>query len=84
MKITKHQLRRIIKEERQKLVEMREMRFDLMYKPIYSTLEDMVMMNLPDDVEYLTEEEFARLEGVVAEALNELKDRVVDTRRFDR
>jgi len=60
------------------------MRFDLMYKPIYSTLEDMVMMNLPDDVEFLTEEEFAKLEGVVAEALRELKDRVVDTRRFDR
>ena len=84
MKITKRQLRRIIKEEKQKLVEMREMRFDLMYKPIYSTLEDMVMMNLPDDVEYLTEEEFAKLERVVAEALSELKDRVVDTRRFNR
>ena len=84
MKITKSQLRRIIKEERAKLVEMREMRFDLMYKPIYSTLEDMVMFNLPDDDEFLTEEEFAKLEGVVAEALSELKDRVVDTRRFDR
>ena len=84
MKITKRQLRRIIKEEKQKLVEMRGMRFDLMYKPIYSTLEDMVMMNLPDDVEYLTEEEFAKLERVVAEALSELKDRVVDTKRFNR
>lgn len=84
MKITKNQLRRIIKEEKAKLLEMREMRFDLMYKPVYSTLEDMVMMNLPDDVEFLTEEEFAKLEGVVAEALRELKDRVVDTRRFDR
>ena len=84
MKITETQLRRMIREEKQKLVEMREMRFDLMYKPIYSTLEDMVMMNLPDDVEYLTEEEFAKLEGVVAEALSELKDRVLDTKRFDR
>lgn len=84
MKITKRQLRKIIKEEKAKLLEMREMRFDLMYKPIYSTLEDMVMMNLPDDVEFLTEEEFAKLERVVADALNELKDRVVDTRRFNR
>ena len=84
MKITKRQLRRIIKEEKAKLLEVREMRFDLMYKPVYSTLEDMVMMNLPDDVEYLAEEEFAKLEGVVAAALNELKDRVVDTRRFNR
>lgn len=78
MKITKRQLRIIIKEE------LGRMRFDLAYKPIYSALEDMVMMNLPDDVEYLTEEEFARLERVVAEALSELKDRVVDTRRFNR
>lgn len=77
-KITKKQLKRIIKEE------LGRMRFDLSYKPIYSTLEDMVMMNLPDEVEYLTEEEFARLERVVAEALSELKDRVVDTRRFNR
>ena len=75
MKITKRQLRRIIKEEKARLLNEGRVNFD--YRSAYSHLEDLFMENLPADIDFVTAEEFAKLEQVVLEALSELKDRVV-------
>ena len=80
MKITKKQLRRIIKEEKQKLLnEIDFVSYDLPHirKQAYSKLEDLLMENLPMMVDDLRAEEFATFEKVVKDALAELKDRAV-------
>ena len=80
MKITKRQLRRIIKEEKQKLLnEIDFVSYDLPHirKQAYSKLEDLLMENLPMMVDDLRAEEFATFEKVVKDALAELKDRAV-------
>ena len=80
MKITKRQLRRIIKEEKQKLLnEIDFVTYDLPHirKQAYSTLEDLFMTNLPMMVDDLRGEEFATFEKVVMDAVAELKDRTV-------
>ena len=80
MKITKRQLRRIIKEEKAKLLnEIDFVSYDLPHirKQAYSTLEDLFMKNLPMMVDDLRAEEFDTFEKVVMNAMVELKDRVV-------
>lgn len=80
MKITNRQLRRIIKEEKQKLLnEIDFVSYDLPHirKQAYSKLEDLLMENLPMMVDDLRAEEFATFEKVVKDALAELKDRAV-------
>ena len=75
MKITKKQLRRIIKEEKARLLNEGRVSFD--YASAYSRLEDLFMESLPTDIDFVTAEEFAELEQVVTAALRDLKDRVV-------
>ena len=83
MKITKRQLRRIIKEERRRLQEYgMEGALDLsgLEGEIYSGLEDVIMANLPPDVDMLTAEEFGGFEKSVLDALEQMRDRVVEHR----
>ncbi len=80
MKVTKRQLRRIIKEEKQKLLnEIDFVSYDLPHirKQAYSKLEDLFMENLPLMVDDIRAEEFVTFEKVVMDAMAELKDRVV-------
>lgn len=80
MKITKMQLRRIIKEEKAKLlneVDFVDYNLPRVREQAYSKLEDLLMMNLPQFVDDLRAEEFATFEKVVMDALAELKDRTV-------
>ena len=80
MRITKKQLRRIIREEKQNLLnEIDFVSYDLPHirKQAYSTLEDLFMKNLPMMVDDLRAEEFITFEKVVMDAVAELKDRVV-------
>ena len=80
MKITKNQLRRIIKEEKAKLlneVDFVDFNVPRVQKQAYSSLEDLLMMGLPQFVDDLRAEEFATFEKVVMDAVAELKDRTV-------
>jgi len=80
MKITKKKLRRIIKEEKAKLLnEVDFVNFDIprVQKQAYSSLEDLLMMGLPQFVDDIRSEEFATFEKVVMDAVAELKDRTV-------
>ena len=80
MKITKRQLRKIIKEEKAKLLnEVDFVNYDIpqVRKQAYSKLEDLLMEFLPMMVDDLRAEEFATFEKVVADAVAELKDRTV-------
>ena len=80
MKITKKQLRRIIKEEKAKLLnEIDFVNYDLprIREQAYSKLEDLLMEFLPMEVDDLRAEEFATFEKVVMDAVAELKDRTV-------
>ena len=80
MKITKRQLRRIIKEEKAKLlneVDFVDFNVPNVQKQAYSSLEDLLMMGLPQFVDDLRSEEFATFEKVVMNAVAELKDRTV-------
>jgi len=80
MKITKRQLRKIIKEEKQKLLnEVDFVNYDSprVRDQAYSKLEDLLMVNLPQFVDDLRAEEFATFEKVVMDAIAELKDRTV-------
>ena len=80
MKITKRQLRKIIKEEKQKLLnEVDFVNYDSprVRDQAYPKLEDLLMMNLPQFVDDLRAEEFATFEKVVMDAIAELKDRTV-------
>lgn len=79
-KITKRQLKRIIKEEKAKLLnEIDFVNYDLpqIRKQAYSKLEDLLMEFLPMMVDDLRAEEFATFEKVVADAMAEIKERVV-------
>ena len=79
-KITKKQLKRIIKEEKAKLLnEIDFVNYDLpqIRKQAYSKLEDLLMEFLPMMVDDLRAEEFATFEKVVADAMAEIKERVV-------
>ena len=83
MKITKRQLRRIIKEEKRRLQEYGEhgpLDLSGLEDEIYSGLEDVIMGNLPPDVEWLTAEEFGGFEKSVFDALSQMRDRVVEQR----
>tara|TARA_Y100000385_G_C13066516_1_gene626958 strand:- start:43 stop:291 length:249 start_codon:yes stop_codon:yes gene_type:complete len=75
MKITKRQLRRIIKEEKARLLAESRVSFD--YTSAYSALEDLFMASLPADIDFVTAGEFSELEQVLRAALRDLKDRVV-------
>ena len=80
MRITKRQLRRIIKEEKARLLnEVDSVSFDYPHvrEQAYSKLEDLLMTNLPQFVDDLRAEEFATFEKVVMDAVAELKDRAV-------
>lgn len=78
MKITKRQLRRIIREEKRRLLkETNILELGHLQEPVYSVLEDVIMGNLPLDVEFLTYEEWAGFEKSVFAAMEELRDRVV-------
>ena len=80
MKITRSQLRKIIKEEKAKLLnEIDFVNYDLpqIRKQAYSKLEDLLMEFLPMMVDDLRAEEFATFEKVVMDAVAELKDRTV-------
>jgi hypothetical protein len=80
MRITKNQLRRIIKEEKAKLlneVDFVDYNVSRIQEQAYSKLEDLLMENLPQFVDDLRAEEFATFEKVVMKAVAELKDRTV-------
>ncbi len=80
MKVTKRQLRKIIKEEKAKLLnEIDFVSYDYPHirKAAYSKLEDLFMENLPMMVDDIRAEEFATFEKVVMDAVKELKDRTV-------
>ena len=80
MKITKRQLKRIIKEEKARLlneVDFVDYDTSYVYEKTYSKLEDLLMENLPQFVDDLRAEEFATFEKVVMKAVAELKDRTV-------
>ncbi len=80
MKITKRQLKRIIKEEKAKLLnEVDNVSFDYPHvrDQAYSKLEDLLMENLPQFVDDLRADEFATFEKVVMDAMTELRDRTV-------
>ena len=84
MKITKRQLKRIIREEKSRLLnEIDFVSFSdgniglRVKKDAYSKLEDLIMAYMPLEVDFLREEEFATFEKVVTDAMTELKDRVV-------
>ncbi len=80
MKITKRQLKRIIKEEKAKLLnEVDNVSFDYPHvrDQAYSKLEDLLMENLPQFVDDLRADEFATFEKVVMDAMAELRDRTV-------
>jgi len=80
VKITKRQLKRIIKEEKAKLLnEVDNVSFDYPHvrDQAYSKLEDLLMENLPQFVDDLRADEFATFEKVVMDAMAELRDRTV-------
>ena len=80
MKITKRQLRRIIREEKARLlneVDFVDYNVPRVQEQAYSKLEDLLMENLPQFVDDLRAEEFATFEKVVIDAMAELKDRTV-------
>ena len=80
MKITKKQLRRIIREEKARLLnEVDFVNYDIpqVREQAYSKLEDLLMEFLPQFVDDLRAEEFATFEKVVMDAVAELKDRTV-------
>ena len=80
LKITKWQLREIIKEEKARLLnEVDFVDYDVprVQEQAYSKLEDLLMTNLPQFVDDLRAEEFATFEKVVMDAMAELKDRTV-------
>ena len=80
VKITKRQLRRIIREQKANLLnEIDFVSFDFphMKKDAYSKLEDLIMAHMPLEADFLREEEFATFEKIVIDALAEMKDRVV-------
>jgi hypothetical protein len=79
MKITKRQLRRIIREEKSRLLkEQADMRnLAELGDEIYSALEDVIMGNLPAGVDFLNTEEFAAFEKSVMDGLNQMRDRIV-------
>ena len=80
MKITKKQLRRIIREEKARLLnEVDFVNYDIpqVREQAYSKLEDLLMEFLPQFVDDLRAEEFSTFEKVVMDAVAELKDRTV-------
>jgi len=80
MKITKRQLKRIIREEKARVlneVDFVDYNVPRVQEQAYSKLEDLLMTNLPQFVDDLRAEEFATFEKVVMAALAELKDRAV-------
>ena len=80
MKITKRQLRKIIREEKARLLnEVDFVNYDIpqVREQAYSKLEDLLMEFLPQFVDDLRAEEFATFEKVVMDAVAELKDRTV-------
>ena len=83
MKITKRQLRKIIREEKTKLLKEQgdfggdTLELGHLQPAVYSQLEDVVMENIPPDVDFLTLEEWAGFEKSVFAAMEELRDRIV-------
>ena len=78
MKITKRQLKRIIREEKRRLLnETNVLELGLLQEQVYSVLEDVVMGNIPPDIDFLTLEEWGGFEKSVFAAMEELRDRVV-------
>ena len=83
MKITKRQLRKIIREEKVKLLKEQgefggdTLEFSHLQPAVYSQLEDVVMENIPPDVDFLTLEEWGGFEKSVFAAMEELRDRIV-------
>ena len=87
MKITERRLRKIIKEEKARLlneVDFVDFNVPRVQKQAYSSLEDLLMMGLPQFVDDLRSEEFATFEKVVMDAMAELKDRTVKNYSGDR
>lgn len=78
MKITKRQLRRIIKEEKARILQEQVSPFKGRGGEFYDALEDVVMQYAPDGAGYLSAEDFLDLEASVKEAMEELKDRLLD------
>lgn len=79
MKISKRQLRRIIREEKQRLLEQTSP-YAGKGNEVYSALEDVFMMFAPDDdgAGYTSVQDFMAFKQSVMDGLKELEDRVVD------
>ena len=79
MKITKRQLRRIIKEEKRKIQEQASP-FQGLGEEIYSALEDIFMAYGPEDegIGYTSPADMMAFRKSVMDALDILEDRVMD------
>ena len=79
MRITKRQLRRIIREEKARLLEQTSP-FQGLDNEVYSALEDVFMQFAPDDdgAGYTSPADFMAFRKSVMAGLAELEDRVMD------
>ena len=78
MKITKRQLRRIIKEEKARILQEQASPFKGRSGEVYDALEDVVMAYAPDDIGYISAEDFRDFEDSVEAAMEEMRSRVLD------
>ena len=77
MKITKRQLRRIIKEERQKLLkEDHDLNLAELGNEVGSVLVDILKSKMPYEFDYLNEKEFAGFEESVTAGLAMAKEQL--------
>ena len=80
MKITKNQLRRIIKEEKARILQEQASPFAGLGDQVYSALEDVFMQVEVDDegIGYVSPADFMAFRESVMAGLDELEDRVMD------
>ena len=80
MKITKRQLRRIIREEKARLQEQSKSNFENRGGEIYDALEDVVMAHIDVEADFMTLDDWNAFEASVVKAMDEMKERVLDPR----
>ena len=80
MRITKRQLRRIIREEKARLLKEQASPLAGRGNEVYSALEDVFMQFAPDDegIGYTSPADFMAFRESVMDGLAELEDRVMD------
>ena len=78
MRVTRKQLRKIIREEKTRILQEQTSPFKGRGGEFYDALEDVVMQYAPDGAGYLSAEDFLELEASVKDAMKELRDRLLD------